>query len=263
MIQANDVGTGHLRQRNHTKNMKQKYLPHIGLTDTVTQMLQAERNAKNLVVSAPKMKLMINAITHYANFCQKSFNESSIVESFVKPGLLDETLQGPDVLKMFGTYKGERPTDMTQKWIKDLPTFIKDVAQFGYVKEETFDRLEYPIDMDLQGNEYPLPTNVATQHHMQRSTILNHEHLMEAFRQASVSRIVSQESSASDLAREQRWRNEQLQGSAKIESILHQAHGNDPVSSERELLSTYKPKLDTIPLSREACPLQNLFDAVE
>ena len=83
--------------------------------------------------------------------------------SFVKPGWLDrETLQGPNVLQIFRTLKRKYSTAERIKWTADLPIFIKEMHQFGYIREATFQRLGYPVDEDRLGAKHPLPDTLIT-----------------------------------------------------------------------------------------------------
>ena len=63
------------------------------------------------------------------------------------------------------------------KWIADLPTFIQDMHKFRYVRESTFDCLDYPVDYDLPGNQHLLLDTPMTQPRCQRFLLITNDHL--------------------------------------------------------------------------------------
>jgi hypothetical protein len=123
-------------------------------------MLQRERNDGNLVITSTKLKLMIAAISCVPEITRLSYLPRNIVQSFARTGIVDKSLQGMDVIKMLGTFKGPKTLEKTQKWQKDIVPLGQDFIANGFLKESTF-------DSDSQGVLYPLLNALATQPHRQ------------------------------------------------------------------------------------------------
>jgi hypothetical protein len=153
------------------------------------------------------------------------YHEKGVMKSFVIPGWLDsETLQGPDVLVIFRTLKRKYSVVERNKWIADLPTFIQDMHQFGYVRESTFDRLCYPVDHDRLGNQHLLPDTLITQPHRQRFLLTTNDHLRSQF----LDRIAkSKEGVGNASEQEMIDRQNILKANKEAEAKLHVLAGRD------------------------------------
>jgi hypothetical protein len=99
------------------------------------------------------------------------------------------------------------------------------------IREETFDELEYPVDADDAGNQYPLPSNMQTQTHRQRAMLLNHTANADAFRRAAEVKNACAESRQTKRAEELRWRETELANNQLCEGSIHRYFGRDPNSS--------------------------------
>lgn len=86
-------------------------------------MLQRERNDGNLVITSTKLKLMVAAISRVPEITRLSYLPRNIVQSFARTGIVDKSLQGMDVIKMLGTFKGPKTLEKTQKVAKRYSTF--------------------------------------------------------------------------------------------------------------------------------------------
>ena len=103
-----------------------------------------------------------------------------MINGFVIVGQLNkETLQGPDTYVIMGRLKGAYTVEERDQWIRDIPVLIQELRQFGYIREETFDKLGYPVDTDEKGQEHKLTSNILTQHHRQRFTMPDNQHLSQ------------------------------------------------------------------------------------
>ena len=159
---------------------------------------------------------------------------------------------GVDIDVGYNTFRGKRSPEMTAKWDSHLPILIKDVLSHGRVLEETFDRLGYEIDKDLNGNEYPLSTAVFTQHQRQRATDMTHQVNLEGFRQLELVKIVGKESDTAAIAVEKRWREEQLLDNKKVEVEIYKYLNRD---LEKDELFTDDDPLPTEVLAKQGIKL--------
>lgn len=113
-----------------------------------------------MVITSTKLKLLVAAISRVPEITRLSYLPRNIVQSFARTGIVDKSLQGMDVIKMLGTFKGPKTLEKTQKWQKDIVPLGQDFIANGSLKESTF-------DSDSQGVLYPLLNALATQPHRQ------------------------------------------------------------------------------------------------
>ena len=222
VFQPNDVGNGHVREGHWFRVLGPNDMPHINLTQKVTAALYHLRDKGEINLSAEKLTNVINCISRVPTVINKSYDERSIIQAFVRPGWIGEGGQGVDVLKMFQSYKAKLTQEMKDKWIQDLPSLIKEMIQLGRIREETFDSLGYPVDTDKTGKAHNLPEDaITTQHHRQRFTMMTHPKLLGLFRQATTSAIAVEVLNRAALAEEEQWLLEQLEVNTKFEQMLH------------------------------------------
>ena len=250
VIQPADTGRGHALTRHHAKRLTWQDVPTTGLVLEVTTAIQALRDKGMLNISAHKLEHMVNAIIRLPTVFRKSYSEKSIINAYVIAGLLDKSLQGPDLDTLFKTYKQVPTKEMRQKWLDELPALIKLFLEKGRILESDFEERGYPIDTDSDGVEHPLSEAFATQTHRQRSVeltnptfqedrndVLNASRLSEA-----VDSAATQQQSARDAAvEEERWRAQALRENAEFEAGLHGLQGR-PATSLVEALQGDDPR---------------------
>lgn len=98
---------------------------------------------------------------------RKSYTESSIIDSFLRPGYLDTntSLQAPDMNMLFLTYKERPMVEQRKKWEIDCIEITRTMISSGRVLDDDFETMGYPIDMDSGGGEHPLSEVFASQNH--------------------------------------------------------------------------------------------------
>ena len=74
-----------------------------------------------------------------------------------------------------------RHQDSPELWIDDLPVFIRETHDYGYICEATFERLGYPVDEDCHATKHHLPDTFSTQPHRLRFTLITHDDLRDLF----------------------------------------------------------------------------------
>ena len=173
VAQACDTGVGHKLFKHHMHNLSDKDTPCVNMISPLAESLQALRDEGKLIVSANKTKLMIRSVIRMPTVLQKSFSSRGIFESFVIPGFVDQGRQGPDIDKLFHTYKKQFTVAQREKWERDLTnTLIASLAKQGCLKEKELADLGYGVDTDGSGIEHLLPEDAfTTQHHRQRRPI--------------------------------------------------------------------------------------------
>ena len=110
------------------------------------------------------------------------YHENGIIKQFMIPGWTDrETMQGPDVLRIFQTLKRKYSVEERNKWVNDLPAIIREIHQYNYVRESLFEQLDCPEDCDCHGNKHLLPDNMLSQPQRQRFFITTGDNLRRTF----------------------------------------------------------------------------------
>jgi hypothetical protein len=245
VAQPCDTGNGHVRMGNWTKRMSQDknktyYTPSTGVIVVVGKKLQELRDKGDLLIAATKYDCICWIAAIYNSITYKSFDRKSIVQSFQIPGWVCNKQIGVDLEAVYNTFKGLRTIEMREKWDQDLPRLIKDVLEHGRVLESTFDELEYPVDTDSNGKEYPLSTALYTQHSRQRCTVMTHDKNCEGFRLAEEGNIESRESAEVAIANEQNWRSYILEKNAIVEQLVQDnLESVDGVDSFTGLIGEY------------------------
>ena len=105
----------------------------------------------------------------------KSFSVGKVMDSFVDTGMLDmNTKTCPDMITIMNSFKipWGNVTGGKKWFVSQIKSCIREMYETGYISEEFFDKNDFPVDKDLDGNEYPL-TSVAD--HMVRSKIMWHK----------------------------------------------------------------------------------------
>jgi len=229
------------------------------LVDPVTALIEEQRDLGNLVITSEKRDYIVELTSKYPTICGKSFDEHKMINSFQDPGWVDSNQQGVDIDQMYLSYKGKRTPEMTEKWDRDMPEFIKDMLEHGRVREETFDLLGYPVDTDACGNEYPLSQNIVTQPSRQRFIIMNNEKMKDAFRRAEAAKFVGRELSTADTAEEVRWRNDVLEKNETVERAIHKFFKRD-LNSSSELFVTDEAVPISV-LAKRGMPIESFIRA--
>ena len=215
----------------------------INLISVLTAALQKLRDEGKLDITSEKMKNIVKCISLIPEVIRKSFDERGIIQSFAIPGWLDESLQGVDVDKMLGSYKGQMTIVLKDKLLSSLVRCVKDTLKHDTVLEETFEELGHPVDSDSSGKEHHLVERSATQHHRLRFSILTGPTNINLFRQAMASNIAQQESARAGDAEELRWRIEQLEANGRFEAMIHVEHFKREADSDRSLF-----EYDAVPI---------------
>ena len=130
---------------------------------------------KLVILSTVKNNAVTDCIASLPEIQAKSFSVGKVMDSFVDTGMLDmNTKTCPDMIAIMNSFKipwGN--VKGGKKWfVSQIKSCIREMYETGYISEEFFDKNDFPVDKDLDGNEYPL-TSVAD--HMVRSKIMWHK----------------------------------------------------------------------------------------
>eukprot|EP00984_Skeletonema_dohrnii_P027868 scaffold17562_cov140-Skeletonema_dohrnii-CCMP3373.AAC.3 len=220
-----DHGKGHFRRRHWTKKLTSNQIPSIGVTQNLEQSLNRLSAEGKLIIAAGKRNNIVSCTARCPSAVHLAYNERSTAEAFVLTGMLDESLQAPDIFTLFGQLKRSYTTTESAKWLTDMPTIVKEFLQYGHVREndqdDTFAVLGYPVDTDSSGNEHQLSRAFATQHHRQRCTIMTSDHVQSALAQKHGNQAaIARENAEQDRIAEKRWREEVLHLNATFEDSL-------------------------------------------
>ena len=96
--------------------------------------------------------------------------------------------------------------------------------QFGYIREATFQRLDYPVDEDRLGAKHPLPDTLITQPHRQRLLVTTNDHLRGQFLDHLAK---SKEGTSRSNEQEIICRQDILRDNGEAESKLHVLAGRE------------------------------------
>jgi len=164
LVQSCDVGNGFVRVGHWAKNIGHNDVATVGLIPTLTHAIAQLRQSGRLVITGTKANLIIAAASRYPTIIRKSYEEKGILQAEVRTGWLDKSLQGCDVEVMMNNIKTELSDIWKAKILRDLIVFIREVLQYGFISESTFERLGYPVDVDQHGGQHLIPENAL--HHI-------------------------------------------------------------------------------------------------
>lgn len=178
VFQPCDQATSHRDQRQSSKKLSKEPVTNLACLRAIHSGLQGLTDTGRIKIDSKKFREICGMVARIASAVAIANTEKKVIDGFIGPGWTDrQTGQGPDIFAMFGSYKKKWTPEQRAKWLKDLPKLVKTMLKYGYVPEEVFDELEYPLDIDVDGAQVPLTAHMTSQTQRQRFLVLTNKDL--------------------------------------------------------------------------------------
>jgi hypothetical protein len=147
--------------------------------DHVRMMLDIAKAQANLRLPTNKTDALLDYLACLPQMLTKAVSVNSLQKGFRENGMLSNRCSSktpyafPCFDSMLSTCRKVIPTKARDLCKEHFPTLVAAALEHGHVPEDIYDKLEFPMDQDVEGN--PIPKNQGiSQEHRQRAKCLTH-----------------------------------------------------------------------------------------
>ena len=145
-----------------------------GYEKIVHEIFQKTKSYGSLNLKANVESALIDHIICCPEIYSRSINYSTVTEGFKGNGMIDiDRYCWPDFDKIIATCRRQITNVEKNLILETFPFLYKEMLTKGYISDELFDQLNYPIDTDESGNNYERHVEI-TDEKCQRAKIMNH-----------------------------------------------------------------------------------------
>ncbi len=222
-------------------------------------ILSAFSNESRLVLSKKKRDSVVDFISTLPNNLAKAATADNIRSGFIANGFIDRiSRRVPDFDAIIGTLGRSIKKEEYEMIVESFPRLCREMIDKGQIKEDLFDELGYPQDLDMYNVVVPQNDEISNEV-QNRSKVLSHEEQRAERRaeQNDLDVIATEKRLQAELAID-----DLLRGNEECENILFHAlrgnedyGGNDDKVFLRELTLEHfaKTKKCTITLLKAFC----------
>lgn len=117
VFQPADTGDGHMLMRGNVRKLSRQPIPSLNCGDGFDRAMAIITDKGLVDFDSATLSEIRALVVRTPKAIAMSYSESSVMRSFTRPGWRDEeTMQGPDTIRMFGSLKRAYTVEERQKW---------------------------------------------------------------------------------------------------------------------------------------------------